>query len=315
MTRIGPPLSAAGSRVLRHTALRQVALGIARMRARSIVLVYHRLGPDGRAAHEVVPSLRTDLFRRQLEALGNIGDIVPLAELLQPPESVKRTRFAITFDDDEPSHVRHALPVLQALGVQATFFLSGRALHGLPPYWWMVLEQAVVETGLPAVCREVGIVADTAKHLAAQLEGSPLVDRVAGLVQPNGDVLLSTEGIEALVGGGMTIGFHTLRHPVLTTLDDVALERALREGLAELSTAAGAPVNLLAYPHGRASTRVAIAARTAAFRAAFRSGRRPMRHDTDAFLLGRWEPGALEPDELIAHVALRLNYPTGGPPR
>ena len=80
---------------------------------------------------------------------------------------------------------------------------------------------------------------------------------------------MTAEDIRAMVRAGMTIGFHTLHHPVLSTLAEGPLESALTEGRRELAAAAGAPVDLLAYPHGRATAAVADAAERAAFTAAF----------------------------------------------
>ncbi len=306
----------AGVRILRRAALRRAAFRAASARGRALVLVYHRVSPAGAAPHEVVPSLRVTLLRRQLELLGDVGEIVPLAALLGPPAARRRVRFAVTFDDDDPSHAGHALSVLRMLGIPATFFLSGRSLHGLGPYWWVALEQAISAHGLQETRRRLGLPGDTPADLAAACERSGGAELAQRLADPGTvpDTSLPQAGeLRTLAQAGMTIGFHTLRHSVLTGLPDESLARAMREGRDELAAATGAPVDFLAYPHGQANRRVARAARAAGYRAAFRTGGRPVGPRSDAFFLGRWEPGALAPDEMLAHAALRLNYPPGVP--
>ena len=91
-----------------------------------------------------------------MEALLALGDVVPLDELIVDRRS-ERPRFALTFDDDYASHVRHVLPVLRELEVPGTFFLSGRSLHGLGPYWWEVLEAGMRRDGPGRVARALDV--------------------------------------------------------------------------------------------------------------------------------------------------------------
>lgn len=309
------PVRSAAARVLRTAGARRAALGVAAARGRGLVLVYHRLAPAGAAPHEVVPCVPCDLFQRHLELLGELGDIVPLTELLAPPGSRRRARFAITFDDDYASHHEYALPILQRVGAPATFFLSGRALHDLGPYWWECLEQLIAQHGIENTAHMLGVDAATPARLAALCEAPELSARLSRLTVAHRAPALDARAIRALADARMTIGFHTLHHPLLTLQPDSALDAALRDGRAELAAAAGRSVELLAYPHGRANDRVAARARDAGYRAAFVTGGRPVGPRSNTFLLGRWEAGPLGDDEFLAHLALRLNYPVAAPRR
>ena len=51
--------------------------------------------------------------------------------------------LAITFDDDLSSHRNLAMPVLQQLGLTATFFLCGASLDGRSAFWWERLSRAL----------------------------------------------------------------------------------------------------------------------------------------------------------------------------
>jgi peptidoglycan/xylan/chitin deacetylase (PgdA/CDA1 family) len=291
--------------------VRNTALTIAAVRGRVLALVYHRLAPTGAASHEVVPSLATDVFRRQLEILGNVGDIVPSDELLRAPEPTGRVRFVLTFDDDYPSHCELALPLLKQYGVGATFFLSGRSLCGLGAYWWMHLERMLAERGLEETCRALGVGGATPMEIAAVCERPDLSERIPALVAAREPAVLGPEAIRALADAGMPIGFHTLHHPVLTHVGDDDLTHSLLDGRDELAASIGRPVDLFAYPHGRADRRVARRTRAVGYRAAFATGGRPIGPASDAYLLGRWDAGARTDDEFLTHVVLRLSYPAG----
>jgi peptidoglycan/xylan/chitin deacetylase (PgdA/CDA1 family)/SAM-dependent methyltransferase len=93
--------------------------------------------------------------------------------------------------------------------------------------------------------------------------------------------------VERIAAAGHEIGFHTRRHPVLTELGDEELAEALADGRGELAAAAGRPVELLAYPFGVADERVAAAARSAGYRAAFTVAEEAVTPASDPLLLPR----------------------------
>jgi peptidoglycan/xylan/chitin deacetylase (PgdA/CDA1 family) len=302
-------LRRAATAILRHATTRRAALRIAALGSRSLVLVYHRIAPEGAAAHEIVRSLPSTLFRQHLDALSSLGEIVPLAQLLETPDSTERPRFAITFDDDDVGHVKNALPVLQAAEAPATFFLSGRALHDLPPYWWTVLEHSIRLKGLDHTCDALGLRRMGGRRpmdLAAAVEGTPLAAQITNLLPTPGEPAMGRPDIRRLVEAGMAVGFHTLDHPILTMLCEPDLDAAMIAGRRELAAAAGTAVDFLAYPHGRANAAVTLAAKRAPFVAAWATGGRPITHRSDRFVLGRWDPEALPVNDFVAAVAVRL---------
>ena len=292
--------------LFRPALTQHAALRLAARRGRSLVVLYHRVLPDGTAPDPIVPSLQRRLFVRQLEALLRVGDVVTLRELLEPARRSPRPRIALTFDDDHPGHIGTVVPELQALGVSATFFLSGRSLHGLPPYWWTNVQHSLRSHGLDYTRRALGVSGETVADLAVALERSPRAAQLASRLPHVDEAQPTAADIRAMARAGMTIGFHTLHHPVLSDLAGRDLESALIDGRRELAAAAGSDVDLLAYPYGRATTAVAEAAERAGYVAAFATGGRPISATSDRFLLDRWEPGALDADELGAQTAMRF---------
>jgi peptidoglycan/xylan/chitin deacetylase (PgdA/CDA1 family) len=300
--------------LLRSSVVNRAVRVLARARGHRLVLVYHRIGPPVPPGCEIVPSVPVDVFRMQLQALGEIYDLVPLDEILREDRSHeaaprKRAAVAVTFDDDLPSHAEHALPVLRELGVPATFFLSGRALHGLGPYWFQQLEAVLIAYGERRTAAFLHLSEVGARELVLACEANAdlrrrVNDLAAELASPG---ILDRNAIAALAAGGMTIGFHTVEHDVLPVLAGAALDNAVSSGRADLAAAAGAPVKYFAYPHGKADTRSATAVRRAGFNAAFTGLPQPVRDGDDRHRLGRWEPGPLGVDDLLVNIAVRFH--------
>jgi peptidoglycan/xylan/chitin deacetylase (PgdA/CDA1 family) len=290
-------------------------MALARLRGHRLVLVYHRVGDPLPPDCEIVPSVPVDMFRRQVQALGEVADLVSLDSLVSgassdsPAARARRPMVALTFDDDLPSHVQHALPLLREHGVPAAFFLSGRSLHGLGAYWFQQLETLLVAHGALRTAALLHTTETTTAGLTRACEGNAVLRRrvselAAALPAPP---VLRPDAISTLAAGGITVGFHTVSHDVLPLLDEPALLHAVSDGRAELAAATGASVRYFAYPHGQSDRRSAAAIRGAGFRAAFTGVPSPTRAGADGFRVGRWEPGPLAIDELLVKLAVRLH--------
>jgi peptidoglycan/xylan/chitin deacetylase (PgdA/CDA1 family) len=293
------------------TSLRARPIGdairaVAAARGRSLVLVYHRVTAAEPPTHEVVPTVTPMQFRRQLEVIADVGDIVPLDEILGDRDRHSKPRFAITLDDDFATHVEGAFPALIGLGAPATFFLSGRSLHGLGPYWFEQLERLVAERGIETVARVVGVATDRIEDLILACERDPALQARLEVKSPHAPRHLGRHEIQALSDAGMSIGFHTLRHKVLVRLDDQEVVAALTVGRKEIEDVIGRPLVHFAYPHGQADRRTADKAKEAGYEAAWTGRPHAMRRDDDRYLLGRWEPGALDVDDFLVGTAIRL---------
>jgi peptidoglycan/xylan/chitin deacetylase (PgdA/CDA1 family) len=303
-------LKTVGKLALRHSLLRTAALRAGARLGNGLVLVYHRILPhDAPDPGLVVPSVSASCLKQHIEALSALGDIVPLHALLERAPDRRRPRFAVTFDDDYVEHVTQARRVLDEIGTPATFFLSGRALHRLPAYWWEQLEWLIADRGVRRTAQAVGLPPGTPLQLATACETDPGARQRLALEAPvdPGDRLDET-GIRMLAGTtGVTIGFHTLRHELLTSLGESELQLALTEGRTDLEAVVGKPLTLFAYPHGKAGYREAAAVRTAGYLGAWTGMPRPIRPRANPFLLGRWECGPLDVDTFAASLAVRLH--------
>jgi peptidoglycan/xylan/chitin deacetylase (PgdA/CDA1 family) len=263
-----------------------------------LVLLYHRIeARPGDPARELVPAVSAKEFARQLRWLTRLFRVVPAASILDAAGARPRGRripVAITFDDEWPTHTTLAQPALRRAGATATFFLTGAHLQGRAPFWWESLQHAVdAGMALDGIVRD-GDIFEQAVAITEADTGTraQVTERLRAIAGPQTRSGMPPEDIRA-VAEHDEVGFHTLRHDTLTALSAGDLDAAMRDGRAELESAAGAPLRLIAYPHGAAGEREARAAQRAGFALGFTAEPEACGPDADPFLIGRVEPGQL----------------------
>lgn len=120
--------------MLKHAVKRGVSSSLGRLLAgdpsgRVVVLCYHSIHPSASFA-----SASPELFAAHLEWLTAFCDVVRLHDVpaLRREAGRSRPAVAVTFDDGYADNHTHALPLLEAAGVPATFFLTAGFLAGDP---------------------------------------------------------------------------------------------------------------------------------------------------------------------------------------
>ena len=289
-----------------------------------LVLVYHRIGDRQEERQEnLVAALGAGLFEAQVRHLGRRYRVVPVSQLVAAAQDRRRGEripVSITFDDDLPSHVQVAMPILREAGAPAAFFLSGGSLSAPFAFWWERLQIAYDRDLLDAAeLREwVGTSGESGevpgiRSVARAIEAMPsgrrarvadaLLERLGS--DPPG-VGLRAADVHTLTEAGFEIGFHTLRHDPLTQLDDQALNRAMVDGRSDLEALLPEPITMISYPHGKADARVAQAARAAAYRFGFTTAAERLDDHTDPRLVGRVYPSYDSPEHFALQVAVIL---------
>jgi peptidoglycan/xylan/chitin deacetylase (PgdA/CDA1 family) len=289
-----------------------------------LVLVYHRIGDrqEERQAN-LVAALGAGLFEAQVGHLRRRYRVVPVSRLVEAAQDRRRGEripVSITFDDDLPSHVQVAMPILREAGAPAAFFLTGGSLSAPFAFWWERL-QIAYDRGLldAAELKEwagtTGEAPDVPgiRSVARAIEAMPSEqrDRIAdALLERLGsdpaDVGLRAADVRTLTEAGFEIGFHTLRHDPLTQLDDLALNRAMVDGRSDLEALLPEPITMISYPHGKADTRVAEAARKAGYRLGLTTVAERLDDRTDPHLVGRVYPSYRSPEHLLLELAVIL---------
>lgn len=117
-------------------------------RSTAVVLLYHRVhAPETDPQRLCVSPGR---FRDHMAALVRICRPVPLSTLVAAVQrgAVRQGTVAVTFDDGYWDNASAVLPILDALQVPATFFVS-TALIGTPKeFWWDELERILLCPGV-----------------------------------------------------------------------------------------------------------------------------------------------------------------------
>ncbi|MDP4022520.1 polysaccharide deacetylase family protein [Methylobacterium sp. NEAU 140] len=246
-------------------------------RGLGLILTFHHVRPEPPAAFApnrllaITPDF-LDATLRELDARGFevIGlDAVP-GRLSRPDAGPP---FAVlTFDDGYRDNAAHARPVLGRHGVPWTLFVTSDFAEGRGRLWWIELERAVarldrirVSVGprsldLPARSPEEKTVAFDALYRDLRGGGEArLLDRVAELCRQAGfapgalaaELCLGWDGVRALARDpAVTIGAHTVSHPMLAKHDAATAAREIAEGRARIERALNRPVRHLSYPVG-----------------------------------------------------------------
>ena len=241
------------------------------------ILTLHHVRPA--AACGFAPNAGLDVTPEFLDAaLGLVRaegyDIVSLDEALARLQSPKPCRFfvALTFDDGYRDNVEYAWPVLARHGVPWTLFVTPGFAERTARLWWLELEEAIralprLDLTLPDGRFVARTQSDVEKlrafdRLYWRLRNGPetiLLSAISDLTDAAGidraalveRECLPWETLRALSGApGVTIGAHTLTHPMLARHDAKTARREIVESRERLEAELGMPVRHFAYPVG-----------------------------------------------------------------
>jgi len=231
--------AAAIVRALGTAPIARTAAWVTRRRLR--ILAYHDV-PDAAAFEAQV----AELARGWRPVTGT-----DVAEAISGGRPLPDRAVWLTFDDGLPSVVDAGLPVLEAHGVPATWFVCPGVIDSGQPHWWQVIEarpDASVDvggrslSGRPLV-RALKEVDDAERRLA--------LAEVAGRA-PTGPVpaILTRDRLDRWVASGREVGNHTWDHPILERCSEAEQTDQLVRAHEWLSAALPEPPRLFAYPNG-----------------------------------------------------------------
>jgi peptidoglycan/xylan/chitin deacetylase (PgdA/CDA1 family) len=260
------PNAAVGMRARLKTLAERVLVdgGVARIirtarGARTLVLAYHNVVRDGEAVPGMSMHLPLSDFRRQMAVLAESARVIPLACVLEPEPPGRKPRVAVTFDDGYRGALRLAVPVLEDLGLPATFFLAPGLLGGDAP-WWDALpisgwdEFATVFVELQA--------RDAAVRRWAAERGIR-----SRTLPPDFQPTSVGEAIELAGRAGFTVGAHSWSHPNLAAVAADALDLELEGSRQWVAARFPNAIPWIAYPYGLNTALVRDRAAAAGFQA------------------------------------------------
>ena len=234
-------------------------------------------GSDCILMYHGTPSVDATALERQLRALGLARKVVPLAELAQGGPRNGRARVALTFDDGLRSNVEVAYPILRRLGLTATFYVcpglveSGEwlwnheareRLHTLAP---SVLDELARSVGAPIEIEAFvewlkTLKLAARKRVEAQIRAATPRFKATPEQRAQFDVARWRD-LKVLDPRTVTIGSHTMTHPILTSLSPDEMEIELRDSREALEERLARPVRDFCYPNGELDAGVVDTAR------------------------------------------------------
>lgn len=264
-----------------------------RARNKLTIATFHRVLPSEQLAQYPLPVLAVTpeelrwflaFFARHFEC-GTLQNAV--SKLRQRPSSA-RPLLAITFDDGQLDNYLHARPVLEGLGLRATFFVPLDAVEGGGALWHdrlAYVAQRLLEDdprGGAAQLRKFqldatdpGRAVRSAKRLSpserevliAELEAA-----AGGAASPPWDGFMSWEQLRELSDAGHEIGSHSMSHALLTQCDEAALAHEVQTSRDILRDRLNATVDSFCYPNGDANAQVVAAVKRAGYTQAVTTG-------------------------------------------
>jgi peptidoglycan/xylan/chitin deacetylase (PgdA/CDA1 family) len=242
-----------------------------------VILTLHhvRAAETSGFAPNALLDITPDFLDRALHLIRAEGyDIVSLHEALARLRNPKRDRFfvALTFDDGYRDNVEEAWPILARHEAPWTLFVTPGFADRTARLWWLELEEAIralprIDLALPDGRFTARTETDAEKMRAFaklywRLRREPeaiLLSAISGLATEAGiDPVafvdrdcLPWETLRALSGApGVTIGAHTLTHPMLAKHEAEVARREIVESRLRLETELGIPIRHFAYPVG-----------------------------------------------------------------
>jgi peptidoglycan/xylan/chitin deacetylase (PgdA/CDA1 family) len=294
---IYPSLSGAG--VFRHTGTRGLA-----------VVTYHGVIPRGYEPLDAALDgnlVRVEMLRRQLRLLKTHYNLLSPEDVLAWREGLRELpprAVLVTCDDGLLNHLTDMLPILEEEDVRCLFFATGPSVGEQRTMLWYeelfllflqardgnfaISSDGIVisgELGRPeqrrtlwwnSVKRLSQVKTDTrsrfltAARTAFGLEPGKSYDE-SGPMRCRFSLLTGAE-LRQLVAAGMTIGAHTLSHPILSLVPSDLARAEIAESRARLESTLHSRVWAFAYPFGDAESvtpQVLEMAKEAGYTAAF----------------------------------------------
>jgi peptidoglycan/xylan/chitin deacetylase (PgdA/CDA1 family) len=284
-------------------------------RRQLLIVTYHSVitapkDPLGYAIHV------TD-FEQQIATLSRYFRPISLTDLVAAVEKNKKLpdrAVLITFDDGYRNNLTHASPILRRHGVPAVVHISTGYVGTNRILWveeirlrishWprakVPMPAGQADRPLPNAPLERAWFAERTSEMCKSLPDTAkqaYLDRLRELPVSYGEdyieeayAFLSWEEAAQLQSQGFEIGSHTVDHPILSALEDDAIERELVESKRSIESRLGRECTCIAYPNGRredVSQVVIEKTRAAGYKVAFLGAGAFNRNFDAAFALNR----------------------------
>lgn len=248
-----------------------------------IVLVYHRVVDKAEASagrFGIEKGITADVFEAQLRFMLKHFEPILASEVMNPER--KKLRFAVTLDDGYEDNYFVAAPILDRLGIPATFYAVSDFVGTQRLFWWEQLADIVSETRVPSLdvtatlpdltsCAELpaffsmeseanrnrvyeqlsaAIRRDSHAAIPERLQALSLALKVGMREEGRKYPLMDWSQLRSLAARGHEIGGHTASHSNVFKLSDELMEYEIVTSSAMLENRLNLPMKTFAYPYG-----------------------------------------------------------------
>lgn len=210
-------------------------------------------------------------FKELMTWIMECFNVLPLDESVRrlSERSLPPRAASITFDDGYADNFHVARPILESLGLTATFFISTGYLNGGIMWNDKVIESirhcrmshldlssmglGILDlTTVASIRHSISEVLRNIKHLTPSQRDESVSNilTVTNTIPPN-DLMMTSDQVIAMRKSGMQIGAHTVTHPILANLDSKAVGDEVSESKRFLEDLLQERIGLFAYPNGK----------------------------------------------------------------
>ena len=289
------------------------------------ILMYHSvLGDPQRESLTLGKIIHSSaVFSRHMELIAR--EYVPisldeLARALTDGKELKPRSVAVTFDDGYSDNCEVAMPILNRVGIPATFYITVDCVEAAKLPWpsrlrhafyttrkmswndinssWTLQDDAQRDRAFLRACDVcAGLAGDRQEEFVAGVERTLEVGPPANPRR----LMMSWDQVRELAGNGHIIGSHTLTHPNMAYVDEGAARTELVDSKRRLEQVLNAPVVHFSYPCPALSPhwteRTRKMSQEAGYQTAVTTVGGAVRRNSDALALHRVRP-TKEPDGL-----------------
>ena len=209
-------------------------------------------------------------FDQKMRLIAKYFTPLPLLEATERLKNgtLPQRAICVTFDDGYRDNAEIAFPILKKWNISATFFVASGFLDGGRMWNDTVIETvrncqdkelSLTDLGLDTFLTETEQAKEKAaqtiiqqiKHLPQNERDQKVADISSYAKNLPNDLMMDSVQVKNMAEQGVSIGGHTVTHPILETLAAKKAEQEIRQGKKELEEIIQRPVTEFAYPNGK----------------------------------------------------------------
>lgn len=238
-------------------------------RNQPVILMYHRI-----IDNTFINALTPEEFEKQIIYIQEHFKVVPLEELIADINSgnIKPNSLALTFDDGHYDFYTNAWPILKKYKLPASLYITTGFVDGTTWLWPDLLKYILLNSQEPELQTAALGPISTDKNNHHQ-SWHKLGDYCLTLTVENRNAFLQTLAnaagvtitsnpqspfnavtwaqLQEMQKDGLTLGSHTVTHPILSTLALEDLHTELAGSARAIEQHLGTPPSGICYPNGR----------------------------------------------------------------